>query len=264
MNAVQPAGELPTAPVPGLRRRIEIVTHGSLAEGGEARAVLEDDFHHFRVAVRHSGGVITDARADSPRHPYSTCPLASDGLQDLVGMTLSASSQAVFGATDASLQCTHMLDLAGLAAAAVAQGIARRTYEIVAPDRVLGRAGPSLMRDGRDLLAWQVDGDRIEGPVPFVGIGLHKGFARWVAENLDPEMAEAALVLRRAVAISVGRTRDLEAETHSAAWGRCFSQQPVRAASALRVKGSVRDFSAGAEALCADDGAWLASETAVF
>ena len=65
------------------RRRIEIVT-----EPGEARAVLEDDYHNFRVAIRHDGATVTDIASSSPRVPTTLCVHAGKELQALVGMRL--------------------------------------------------------------------------------------------------------------------------------------------------------------------------------
>jgi hypothetical protein len=237
---------------PGLRRRIEIATRH-----GEARAVVEDDYHHFRVVVRHAAGVVTSVRADSPRHPFSACPLAADQLTDLVGMALDPASQAVYRRTDARHQCTHMLDLAGLAIAAASRKIGYRIYEAETPDRLEGRTAPRLWRDGVLVMAWDVEDDAIVGPEPYAGLSLGQGFAGWVRDNLAQNMAEAALVLRRAVTIAVGRTRALDELETADSWGRCFTTQPERAPSALRIKGSTRDFSGRTDQLCRDDQAWL-------
>jgi hypothetical protein len=242
---------------PGLRRRVEIAAHTLSADEGEARAVLEDDFHHFRVWVRHRHRVITAAGADSPRHPYSTCPLAGVELRTLVGMPLASISSAVFRWTDARHQCTHMLDLAGLAVAAAGGGVARRRYDAEVPDRVEGRSTPRLRRDGTEVLAWEVDGGVITGPEPFSGVALGAGFAKWVQNALGRDEAEAALVLRRCVAISIGRNRDLDAQISAEPLGRCFSQQPDRARTALRMHKSTLDFSDSAESLREDDFDWL-------
>ena len=210
---------------PGMRRRIEIASRILPSGGGEARAALEDDFHHFRVSIGHRGGVVTRTGSESLRNPYTTCPAAGERLDELIGMPLSPASGAVFRRTDARLQCTHMLDLAGLAIAAAARGPGRRRYEIEVPDRTDGRTSPRLKRDGAPAMAWDVDGDVIGGPAPFAGVPLGAGFAKWVLENADADEAEAALVLRRCVAISIGRTKNLDAQTTAEPWGRCFSQQ---------------------------------------
>ncbi len=248
-----------TAQVPGLRRRIEIATRAAPGGAGEARAVVEDDYHHFRVVVRHDGKAVTDASAESPRFPYVTCPLAGGRLQALVGMALSPASGEVHRFTDAAQQCTHMLDLAGLAVGSAARGVTRRRYEAQVPDDRDGRTHAQLFRDEEQVLAWDVQGDTIQGPDPlFANLGIHHGFARFVQERLDPEEAEAALILRRCVAITGGRGQDLDARRFARPKLRCFTQQPDQAISALRVRKSTRDFTYRAHELCQDDQSWLA------
>ncbi len=241
----------------GLRRRIEIASRVGLGEEGEARAALEDDFHHFRVWVRHRDGLVTATGAEAPRHPYTTCPLAAGRLEELIGMPLIPASGAVFRWTDARLQCTHMLDLAGLAIAASARGDGRRRYDAEVPDRIGGHTSARLLCDGQPALAWDVHDDHIVAPPPFDGLALGTGFARWIQENLAPDQAEAALVLRRCVMISRGRGVDLDAQRNAEPLGRCFSQQPERAPSALRVRHSTQDFSNTAGRLCQEDDAWI-------
>lgn len=64
------------------RRRIDIIAHPA-NDTGEVRAALEDDFHHFRVWVRHRAGEITAIGGEALRFPipcahrravnYSSC-----------------------------------------------------------------------------------------------------------------------------------------------------------------------------------------------
>lgn len=70
----------------------------------------------------------------------------------------------------------------------------------------------------------------------------------------------AALLLRRCTLISLGRMNNLDAQVHASSTGRCYSQQPVHAPQALRIKGSTWDFSETAGMLCQDDQAWLAGK----
>lgn len=245
------------APVPAFRRRIVIAAERQGAST-LVRAALEDDFHHFRVEVRCAADRVEQVTGEAPRHPYTLCKFAVGELTGLVGMPLSTISHAVTRFTDASEQCTHLLDLAGLAIAAAARGTVHRQYDIVVPERAEhGRTQPRLWRDGMLLLEWEVNDKLIEGPAPYAGVDLRHGMARWALMTLPEEEAEAALVLRRCTVISVGRIRDLDAQVHARSSASCFAQQPRRAEQALRVVKSTRDFSASAEPLCADDNAWL-------
>lgn len=234
------------------RRRVDIV-----ARAGHVRAALEDDFHHFRVWACHAGSLVTAIGGEALRYPYSLCPQAGDQLQALIGMPLARIAHSVTRHTDASHQCTHLLDLAGLAIASAARGTCQRRYEIQVGARVHGRTRASLSVDEMHVLNWEVNGTMIEGPAPYAGVDLREGMARWALGTLDEETAEAALLLRRCTLISMGRAYDLDAQAHAVSSGRCYSQQPTRAEQALRMQGSTLDFSDKRQALCAQDQAWL-------
>jgi len=237
---------------------VEVSSRSDGPGSGEARGAVEDDFHHFKVTVRAGDGRVAEVLTEAPRHPNALCPTAGERLVELVGMPLSAVSAAVMERTDARQQCTHQIDLAGLAIAALARGIARRVYELEVPDRVDGRARVRLWRDGAPLLAWDVDGPVITGPEPFAGLNIGSGFTGWARDNLDLDTAEAALVLRRGVFISSGRTVDLDDPLRrTGPMGGCWVWQPGRADLATRVVGSTRDFTDRPEVLTRDDQDWL-------
>jgi hypothetical protein len=239
------------------RRRLGISSTGETA-GGEARAAVEDDFHHFRVRISHENGRVHHASGWAVRHPYSTCPLAANQLSRLVNTPLDSRAHSVMRATDPTEQCTHLLDLAGLAIAAAARSRARRWYDISVPRRVQGRTLATLDADGVRTLAWELLDTTIVGPAPYQGVSLRAGMAAWALAHLPEDEAEAALVLRRCALISLGRTKNLDAQVHAQPTGRCFVQQPERAAQGLRIVGSTLDFTAAADDLCATDREWLA------
>jgi hypothetical protein len=243
------------------RRRIELAGRHD-HQGGQVRAVLEDDFHHFRVVVDHRNGQVTAVRGEAPRHPFTACPAAAPELDRLAGMRLDRIANSVTLHTDSTRQCTHMFDLAGLAIAAAARGDALRRYDIEIPRHIEGRTHARLQRDGQLLLDWSIDGSTIQGPAPYAGVDLRQGMARWALTSLPDEEAEAALVLRRCAMISLGRLKDIDQEPHAKPTGRCYAQQPERATQAIRIVGSTWDFTAHAAALCADDQAWLADFSA--
>lgn len=235
------------------RRRIEI----SAPSRCEIRASLEDDFHHFRVSITYADNTVSDVHGYADRFPYSACPAAVEPLKALIGMQLSEVAHSVTRQTDARHQCTHMLDLAGLAIAAANRQTKKRVYEIVIPKRVNDKTTAELWRDGKTCLAWEILGTEIVSPPPYVGIDLNHGMAGWAIKTLKPEESEAALVLRRSVVISRGREYNLDLQEHAKPLGVCFSQQPIRAEHAIRVKGSTLDFTSAPDKLCADDQAWL-------
>jgi predicted glycoside hydrolase/deacetylase ChbG (UPF0249 family) len=238
------------------RRRVGIASTGDLARG-EVRASLEDDFHHFRIRLAHADHKVQHIDGWAVRHPYSTCPLAANQLSRLVNAPLNSLAHSVMRKTNASEQCTHLMDLAGLAIAAAARLITRRWYDIAVPQRVDGRTLATLDRDGARMLSWELLDTTITGPEPFQGVSLREGMAAWALAHLSEEEAEAALLLRRCALISLGRAKNLDAQVHAEPTGRCFVQQPERAALGLRKVGSIVDFSAGAQDLGAADREWL-------
>lgn len=238
------------------RRRVDIIAQHANGTG-EARAALEDDFHHFRVWVSYRAGEVIAIGGEALRYPYSLCPQACNQLQQLRGMKLDRIAHSVTRQTDASHQCTHLLDLAGLAIAAAARGTRQRRYDISVGQRIDNRTRATLVRDGNEDLTWEVDGTMIEGPSPYCGINLREGMARWALNALNEEAAEAALLLRRCTLISMGRAYNLDEQIHALNTGRCYSQQPERAEQALRMKGSTLDFSNEQFKLCAQDQEWL-------
>jgi len=239
------------------RRRVGIHSTGDTTRG-EVRACLEDDFHHFRVRMVHVNGTVQQAEGWALRHPYSTCPFAANQLALLVNAPLNGPAQSVMRVTDPSEQCTHLIELAGLAIAAAARSIAQRWYDIAVPRRAAGRTLATLDRDGHRVLAWELVDTTITAPAPFQSVSLHKGMAAWALANLSEDEAEAALVLRRCALISLGRAINLDAQVHAEPTGRCFVQQPERAPKGLRIAGSIIDFSQAAKDLCATDREWLA------
>jgi hypothetical protein len=228
------------------RRRIRL-----LAERGLVRGSLVDDFHDFSVRLEHDGARVAKLEGVAHRIPWVTCPAAAVPLALLEGMPLTRSLRAIARHTDPRAQCTHLFDLASLAASFAASRQVRRLYELAVPDRVGARTQASLSRDGSPLLRWEIDGARIEDPPPFAGRSLAGGgFLDWLEASQDADLAEAAQVLRRAVVISYGRRFDFDrvpdARTfHNQASGACFTFHPERVAQGIRILGSVRDWTAG-------------------
>lgn len=242
--------------LPGIyRRRIRIE-----AGADAARADLEDDPHRYGVAIRHDGAVVTAIEAHALRTPWALCPAAADNLQRLVGMALSPDPLAVYRHTAGGEQCTHMFDMAGCAIAQAARGIARRQYDIAVP--VPATPGPcvaTLARDGVPALAWTIDGLRILAPEPFGGRDL-RTLLGWVRREIDdPDTYDAILLLRRAVWIAGSRFSDLDAAAHAAdlpqvdqLMGACYVYRPGFAERAVRIVGSMRDFTHDAGPMLAD------------
>ena len=238
------------------RRRIRLATTAP----GVVRAELEDDYHHFRCTLTHADGVITGCEGEAVRHPWTTCPGAMGLLRSLVGTPLDARSTSIFGRVRGNEHCTHLVDLAGLAIAHAYAGRTERQYDLTVPDRVGTRCEPVLERDGEVLLHWVVDGVTIEDPPPFASVGVTGGFREFVERELDVDIAEAAVVLRRGTMISWGRSMQLDdvtvaVELGDTMLGSCHTFTVGTAEHAERKRGSTWDFTAAPDRLL-DDG-WI-------
>ncbi len=212
---------------------------------------LEDDFHHFEVELGHDGARVSSLTGGAVRFPWTTCPGAVSPLARLDGMPLGRSLRTIARQTDPRAQCTHLFDLACLAVTLAARGGDAITYEIAVPDRRGLRTHATLSRDGAPLLAWELEGVRVESPPPYAGRSLAGGgFAEWTETELDPDTAEAAQVLRRAAVISWGRRYDFDRIPNARifqtqAGGACFTFTEERVDEGQRVLGSVRDLTRG-------------------
>ncbi len=213
------------------RRRISL-----RVSAGEARGALVDDFHHVRVGLASADGVVSAVRADAIRIPWTTCPLAANELQRLAGLPVGVVAAGFDEANDRFLHCTHMLDLAVLAARALRDQSARTDFDMIVDRPCYAHTHARLECSDGFKLGWAVNEDQIEAPLAYAGVSLRAGFRGWARAHLDSEQYEAALTLRRALMVSRGRRYDLDAiERPMRDDGRCFSFQPQIAAHARRV-----------------------------
>ncbi|MGI9624557.1 MAG: DUF2889 domain-containing protein [Acidimicrobiales bacterium] len=225
------------------RRRIRLAKIGDGLVVGE----LEDDFHHFRIELEHDGVTILRATGTPLRGPWSTCMDVAEPLRAIEGEPLSSRSTAIGEYAEATRNCTHLFDLTGLAVAHASRDVDVRQYDLAMTDPVDEHNELALWRDGELLIYWKLDGPEIVAPAEWVGVPLQSKFIPWAEENLDEDVAEAAIALRRMLHISMGRGFDLDA-TESAAEhldgpvGRCHTYQPEVLVGAIRSSGSVRDF----------------------
>ena len=243
-----------------LMRRIRLVQHRD-----EVRGALEDDFHHFRVALRHGHGHVTAIAGDALRHPYNLCPGALGVLQQLEGKPLAHDLEAMPGYSDRLQHCTHLYDLACLAITLAAEGVAARTYGLRVDDPEGNSPRIAQLRvDGRLVLDWRLLDGRVVSPGDFQQMDLRGGFRRHLDNAGLPRAAViAASVLRRGIFISTGRFAHW-GENLQAQKGGCYTLQPNRINSARLIAHSGRDFSRNAAALTRDDDAWLTATDAGF
>ena len=179
-------------------------------------------------------------------------------------MELQHSSVATHEKTNVRLQCTHLLDLAGLILAVAARGASSCEYDMVVSDPNNSAQSARLKRDGIEKIHWQLTEGRIQDAGEISGISIGSGFTAWARDTMKPIDAEAALLLRRTVFISRGRQVELDSPDYTPTRsGACYALQPGRIERATRRVGSSRDFSDKAGQLLAGVQAWLAfDETA--
>jgi hypothetical protein len=225
---------------------------------GIARADVEDDAHRYGALIRHDGVRVEAVEGFALRTPWSACAGAVPALQRLLGMPLSPSPAAVYEHTASSEQCTHLFDVAGLAIAHAARGIARRRYEVDVP--VVDRTSPrqaTLRRDGVEALCWTVQGrSELIGPPPFVGLDI-RTILEWARrEGLDADAFEAIVVLRRAWLVSGCRNFQLDdlptATAGTVRLGACHVYRAGVVETARRNIGTTLDFTATPERLLGD------------
>jgi hypothetical protein len=249
----EPAAAVALRPVryvrPGIyRRRLRIETGA-----GWARADLEDDPHRYGVELRHDGTHIGVLTARALRTPWTACRETPALLVRLTGMPLSPDPQQVYRHCNGRAQCTHLLDLVGLAQAHAARGIERCDYDAEVP--CVDRGEPRdavLRRDGREVLRWTLLGTTVVAPAPLAGLDT-AGLMRWAKAELrdDHDVFEALWVLRRALFVSDHRLMDLDrmqrASDTGHVQGSCHVFSAAVADRARRVPGSTLDFSDPAE-----------------
>jgi hypothetical protein len=217
------------------------------AGDGRATGEIEDDFHHFRVTVTYADSRVTGAEGQAVRYPWSQCPMAGAALAGLVGLPVGPDPTAVYRHTDPLGQCTHMLEVAGLAVTQAARGPGERRYDVVVTDPVGGQVEAELTCDGAVLARWTLQDGVITAPAERAG---HRPSAlrSTVLRELPPQEAETLLILRRALPLAGSRSWDVDRFATAADMGRepsCYVFRPGVAEHAERRHGSVRDFSAG-------------------
>lgn len=215
-------------------------------EPGRAVGELIDDFHHFRATVEHDGTRIRTVTGEALRIPWQTCAGAVNPLRRLDGQPLESTTRGVGRLAPSRLQCTHLYDAACIAAARAGRDAGSVSYRAIVPDRVGGRASPTLHRNGEPFLAWEIDGYTVVGPAPFAGRALAGGdFASFAEEDLDAETCEAALILNRACMFSFGRALALDdcpraIDVPGTSLGVCHTYSEAQGPLSFRIVGSAR------------------------
>ena len=189
---------------PLIYRRATII----IASEYQVSAEMEDDFHHFRITLRHDGAVVTGIVGESIRFPWTTCGLESEKkIQDLAGCRLDSLYKQL-SSVERFTYCTHLFDLVQLAITHTAKTASTQLYQAAItlfPNR--GPVRAELKRDGDSLFRWDIENGCITGPAPYCGIRID-GLADWAYQQQQADLIEAVLVLQRAIHVSVGKIFD--------------------------------------------------------
>lgn len=224
--------------MPGFRRRFVI-----LPREGEVTAALEDDIHCMAVTLVHDGEQVLSVSAEMDRGPWNSCPGAIAVIMDsFSGVSLSKATHKATDRGDKRQNCTHLYDLAELAAAH-ALDTAPTHYDVHVSDPESGLVTAELYRNGERELQWQLENDNVIAPEPLAGSHLVKLRDRF--GGLAGLEREAARILQWACLVAHGRTMPWDLQSDATRMpASCYSFQPGRAGSARRIDTRL-DFSAG-------------------
>jgi len=221
--------------VPAFHRHVLIVP-----EAAAVSAWVEDDYHHMGVTLHHDGSCVVRVESTMIRAPWSTCPGA---VAQLATSFTGVALDAVAARGEKTLNCTHLHDMAVIAAAHSCDAGPMR-YALVVSDAVDGVRIAEIARDDRPVLRLVERDKIIAEPVAAAGRTLFQ-LGEWIA-SLDTAAREAARLLRWGAIIAHGRAIPLERQSDATRMpANCFTFQEGRKHNAVRV-GRIVDFSADA------------------
>lgn len=234
-------------------RRRSVIRH----IGDAVHVDVEDYQHRFGLVLYHDGKAITAVEGRPLRTPWAICPGATSMLDRFVGLALAPSPFEMMRKVELAQQCTHMADMACLAASASARGCADRTYDIAISLTAISEEDSrtlDIARDGVPQFSWAIANGVITAPENLAGLETFRA-ARWAESHAaTADDVEAIFVAHRTVMVANGlRYPDIEIFSHAAdsKVGRnaCYSMQDVRVADASRNIGSVRLFATSEDLL---------------
>jgi hypothetical protein len=219
---------------PGYRRRLLVTP-----DPARTRCDLEDDFHQMGVIVHHRDGIATTVEAIIVRAPWTTCPAAT---AQLASTFRDVPLDAFARHGQKSLNCTHLFDMAQLAAAH-AHDLKPSIYDIIVADAVDGLRLAELHRDGALILRWTLRGLQIVAPTPVAGLTL--GSMREHIDALPETDREPVRLLRWAALVARGRDFTWASSSETQIVDPvCYTFQPQRRPIARRAS-TIKDFGPG-------------------
>ena len=203
---------------------------------------VEDSVHAFWIEFHHDDKILTQAKGQWLRAPFTSCTGAPEALQALQGTALTQDLRTLKGLADSNLQCTHLFDALRLGLIHAAHQRADRRYDVIVPDQSQGIAHVRLLVDGQEVMAIDIrKPDMIlEGPAAYAGRPILRGFGTWATALLDAEQFEKFFMLQRALFVSSARQIDMPhyynrpATDSGPPMNSCFGAQEARYRAAIR------------------------------
>ncbi len=229
------------------------------ATQGLVEVELEDSNHGFRLRLHHElcndRRQIVEVAVDPVRHPFTTCPEAVNSVRKIIGLPLVDSTALLRERLKPGDNCTHMIDMALLAAAHVDDIGAERLYDIAIVDERDGVTQAHIDCDGQRVHTWAVREHALISPTELAGRPVMRGFFAWANKTFSGMQLEAAQALQRGYFVGQARRysylpiEENPASTDGMPIGSCYSYNTGAVERALRIKGSVRDYSRSSERL---------------
>lgn len=229
------------------------------AKNNQVFAAVEDCVHGFEVTLSHDGEQVISVDATPKRTPFTSCHMAAEPLQKLVGQHLDQDAKALNQWMNPQSNCTHWLDLAVLAtihAGRVIAGLAPEVlqYQIDVPDENDAPVMAKVFCNDVCVVEMEVaDWQIVSGE--FAGQSLFKGFHKWASLIEDDVLREALYLLQKGYFVSTARRFDLNAlagepaNAHAMMRGACFTYSEPSVDIAVRTENTMRDFSQTPERL---------------
>ena len=205
-------------------------------EPGRVVVELEDDYHRMQVVLEHDGETIIEVSGRIHRAPWSTCPGATEAIRGAFrNMPLTGAARA----GGKRQNCTHLFDMAQIAAAHATESSPRRLAVRVA-DPQNGMRNLALYDNNALAMQWSEQDGTLSSPADIAGLSLF-GLGEWIA-GLSAEEALKARVLRWAAIVAHGRQIPLENQSDATKIPpNCFTFQPGRKEKAVRI-GKITEF----------------------
>ncbi len=209
---------------------------------------LEDCMHGFRSTIVHDGSKVREVLGETLRYPMSTCPGATEPLQELLELPLAMSAEEINKAGNPFGNCTHLYDLSILAIAHSQYHTAIRQYDVEVEDEIDGACEARVFLDGELIHQWQTSLFQVESPAKLKGKTLFKGFSRWAKQNFAGPELEAAHVLQKGYFVAQARRYNTEKAAGQSALHEqaqrnvCYSYSDGIVEKAVRLGGNSRDF----------------------